>query len=112
MSAQPDKRLDGDDGANPDKGPFGSADVLLIKLGSKKISQEDWPDDDKRPNVGVEVERERAQKLGALNLRIVDEGRHLELLGPARARNPGGNATMVAPILNPGREKSLRLRRL
>lgn len=77
MSAQPDKRLNGNDSANPDKGPFGSTNVLLVEFRGKEISQKDGPGNDKGPYVGMEMKRQRAQKFSRLDLRIINERRHV-----------------------------------
>ena len=92
MSAQPNQRLNRDDRANPDKSPFGGADVFLVEFGREEISKENGPNNGKGPDVCAELERKRIQQLRVLNLRTFDQGRHLEVLGPARARNPGGDA--------------------
>lgn len=76
VRAEPEKGLDGDDGANPDKSPFRRADVLLVELRAEKVTNEDGPDDGKGPDVGMEVQRQRAQQLRLLDLRVVDERRH------------------------------------
>ncbi len=90
MSAQPDQRLNRDDGADPDKSPFGSADVFLVEFGSEKISEENRPDNSEGPDVCAEVKGQRVEQLRVLNLRIFDQGRHRELRGRPLARNPGG----------------------
>ena len=76
MGAEPDEGLDGDDGAGPDKGPFLAVDVLIVEFLVEVVAEEDGPDDGKGPDIGVEVERQRPQQLGRLDLRVVDERRH------------------------------------
>lgn len=81
MCAEPSEGLESDDSADPDNCPFLGANVLSVELGAQVKGEEDGPDNGKGPNVGVKVERQRAQQLGALNLRVVDEGRHDGRLG-------------------------------
>lgn len=76
VRAQPNKRLEGDDGPAPDKGPFGGANVLFVEIRGQIVPQEDGPKNGKRPNVGVEVEGQRTKQLRMLDLRIVHEGCH------------------------------------
>jgi hypothetical protein len=51
-------------------------DVLVVELGGQVEAQEDGPDEGKGPDVGVLIQRQRAQQIGALDLRVVDERRH------------------------------------
>ena len=108
MGAQPDQGLAGDDGADPDKGPLGRIDVFLVELGGQVVAQEDGPDDDEGPDVGVLVQGQRAQQVGALDLRVVDERRHA-------GRWEGGMgrpSTVSALKARPGREcESARMER-
>lgn len=57
MRAQPKQALYRDDGSAPDKGPFRTSDVFIIKVWGEEVSQEDGPDDCKGPDVGMQVER-------------------------------------------------------
>jgi hypothetical protein len=52
--------------------------MFFVQVGSQVVSQEDGPDDGKRPDVGVEMECKRPQQIGRLDLSIVDERRHDE----------------------------------
>lgn len=56
VRAKPDQALDGDDGSDPDKGPFLSADMFLVELGAEVVSQEDGPYYYERPNIGVPMQ--------------------------------------------------------
>lgn len=76
MRAQPDKRLERDDGSTPDKCPLGSTNVLLVEIFGEIESQEDGPYDGKWPHIGVHVQRKRPQQLGVVDLSIVDERCH------------------------------------
>lgn len=76
VGAEPCQGLEGDDGTTPEDGPFLCANVLLVEVGRQVEGQEDGPDDGERPDVGVEVKRQRAQQFGLLYLGVVDEGRH------------------------------------
>ena len=76
VGAEPGQALDGDDGADPDKGPFGGANVLFVVFGAEVDKEEDGPGDDKRPDIGVVVDEQRREQLGALDLAVVDQGSH------------------------------------
>lgn len=60
VGAQPDERLNGNDGAAPDKGPFLRTDVLLIQFVAEIVAEEDGPGDGKRPDISVQIRRQRA----------------------------------------------------
>ena len=53
MSAQPDQALRRDDCSTPNEGPFLATNVFVVEVFGKIISQEDRPDDNKGPNVGM-----------------------------------------------------------
>jgi hypothetical protein len=76
VGAQPNQRLDGDDGADPDKGPFGRLDVLVVELSGEVEAQEDGPYYGEGPDVEVLEQGQRPEQVGALDLRVVDERRH------------------------------------
>ena len=76
MRAQPEQTLDSDDEACPHHRPFLRTDIFLVQRRGEIIVEEDGPDDGKRPDVGVEIDRERFQQLGVLDLIIVDQRRH------------------------------------
>lgn len=73
MGAQPEQALEGDDGSHPHEGPFLATNVFVVKLGVQVEGQEDGPYNRKRPDVGMEEERPRAEQLGRLDLRAVHE---------------------------------------
>jgi hypothetical protein len=56
MSAQPDQALRRDDCSTPNEGPFLATNVFVVEVFGKIISQEDRPDDNKGPNVGMQGE--------------------------------------------------------
>lgn len=76
VGAQPDERLDGDDGTAPHDGPFLGSNVLVVEVLVGIKIEEDGPDDGKGPDVCVIPRGKRAQQLGGLDLGIVHEGRH------------------------------------
>lgn len=76
VGAQPEQRLDAEDGAAPHKGPLLGANVLLVEFIGEVVAEEDGPGDGERPHVGVQVEGQRTQQLRLRDLRVVDEGRH------------------------------------
>lgn len=53
MGAQPDQTLRGDYRSAPNEGPFLPANVLIVEILREIVSQEDGPDDDERPHVGM-----------------------------------------------------------
>lgn len=89
VRAEPDKRLDRDDGSAPHKRPFRAANVLLVEILGEIVSKKDGPDNGKGPDVGVEVEWQRTKQFRMLNLRIVHEGCHGRQTW-RRAVPPGG----------------------
>lgn len=75
VGSQPDQALNSDDGAHPYKRPFFAADVLVVSLGREVDGQKGGPHDRKGPDVGMEEEGPRGQKLRRLDLRIFHEPR-------------------------------------
>lgn len=76
VCAQPDDGLKSDDSAGPYDGPFLGAEVVLVEARGEIVADKDGPDDGKRPNIGVEVCWEWREKLGRLDLRVVNEWCH------------------------------------
>lgn len=56
MGTQPDQTLRGDYCSAPNEGPFLAANVLVVEILRQIVSQEDGPDDDERPHVGMQGE--------------------------------------------------------
>lgn len=76
VGGQPDERLDGADGADPDEGPLGGLDVLLVAGGRQVDGEEGRPDNEEGPDVGMQLQRQGVVQARLLDLRVVDE-RHL-----------------------------------
>lgn len=70
---QPKERLEGDDRPRPNEGPFLSLNVCIIAFGGKIKGEERRPDNQKGPDVGVQLPRERVMQRGILNLMVVYE---------------------------------------
>jgi hypothetical protein len=57
VGAQPDQTLRRDDRSTPNERPFLTTNMLAIQIFRDVVSEEDGPDDRKRPDIGMEVER-------------------------------------------------------
>lgn len=75
MGCQPDQALDCEDDAGEDEGPLLAPDVCVVPLLREVDGQEGRPDDRKGPDIGVQEEGPRSEKLGRLDLRVLDEPR-------------------------------------
>lgn len=81
MSAQPEQRLDGDDGSAADKGPFFATNVLVVEIVEEVEAQEDRPNKSEGPDVGMEIDRQRSEKLSVFDVGAIDETRRHGGLG-------------------------------
>lgn len=55
VGAEPNQTLYSDYCAAPDKGPFLASNMLIVQLLGKVVSEEDGPNDHKRPDISVQV---------------------------------------------------------
>jgi hypothetical protein len=72
---QPKQRLDGDDRPRKDEGPFLALDVGVIALRGEIKSEEGGPDNQERPDVGMQLQREGIMQGRMFNLGVIGEFR-------------------------------------
>jgi hypothetical protein len=53
ICTEPDQALYRDYAPNPNKGPLGASNMLIVELGSIEVSKKDGPNAGERPNVGM-----------------------------------------------------------
>ena len=76
---QPQQNLNTKDGPKIDVGPFWALDVGVVELRREVNRREERPNDNERPNIGVQLQRERIEQRRTLNLGIVNELRPVGL---------------------------------
>ena len=81
--SEPDQGLEGEDGAGEDEGPFLAVDVAVVAGLVEVDGEEEGPDDDEGPDVGVREQREWIVEGGGGDLWVIYKrwrpGGHCEL---------------------------------
>lgn len=72
---QPQKGLECNDSPRPNECPFLALDILVVALGGKVEGKERGPDDQKRPDISVQINGERVMQRGIFDLGIINEFR-------------------------------------